>query len=47
MVFIAIDILRLTVHTYLEMRCSICPFQNPENKIKYGMTALIIIVLYT
>ena len=42
------DILLLTVSNYLEMRCNICLFQNPERKIKLSdKTVLIISVLYT
>ena len=48
MVSRAHDILLLTVYNYLEMRCNICLFQNPERKIKLSdKTVLIITVLYT
>jgi hypothetical protein len=41
------DILPLTMYNYLEMRCNICLFQNPERKIMLSvMTVLIITVLY-
>ena len=47
MVSRAHDILPLTVYNYLEMRCNICLFQNPERKIKLSDNiVLIITVLY-
>ena len=41
------DILPLTVYNYLEMRCNICLFQNPERKIKLSDKTFSLLQFYT